>query len=410
MLSFGLLLVFAQFGIGAAWADRGSERAIDACRSCHDADAPRLEGLSKSYLTRQIQGFVRGERGASLAGRICAVDTLKALRPADLLAVVNTWSASSPTPDPVGDTPPELIARGRTLFQEGRLEAGVQACAACHGHDGTGGVQRSLDTSPVAPRVAGQRRAYLDDQLLSFRKGVRKNDYSGIMRRMVVDLNDTDLLAVSAYLATLDPATVPPPPAAVATAPPLPEKAALCQACHGVGGESMHETFPKIAGLSKGHIQKQLLDIQATRRTVDVMTPVVFALTPAEIAEISAYFSTFEMHRGPYDPLKARRGEVIFHNGNLVTGYPACMVCHGVDGRGLTQISWAPGDIPRLAGQHPGYIKKALYDFKSGKRQNDHSSVMRAIAGRMTDQEIDDVSHFLYSLGDKLEAPAPSAP
>lgn len=402
MFSFRLLLVTVLLGAPSAWAERGPGKAVDACRTCHDtADAPKLEGLSKSYLTRQIQAFVREERRASQGGRICAVDGLKALTPADLLGIVNVYAAGAPTPEPVGDAAPDLLARGASLFRDGRLQDGVQACAACHGADGTGGVQRSLDSAAVAPRVAGQRRPYLYDQLLSFRKSARTTDFSGIMRRMVVDLNDTDLDAVAAYLSALDPATVPPPPVATTAAPPLPEKAALCQACHGAGGESMQETFPKIAGLSKGHILKQLKDVQAGKRTVDVMTPVVFALTDAEMAEIAAYFSTFQMRRGPFDPLKARRGEQIFHNGNLVTGYPACMYCHGVDGKGLSGIEWAPGDIPRLAGQHPGYVRKALNDFKSGKRTNDHASVMRAIAVRMTDQEIDDVSHFVYSLGEK---------
>ncbi|MFZ5475240.1 MAG: c-type cytochrome [Myxococcota bacterium] len=399
-----LALTLLLSGSEPAWAIRPGGKTLESCQACHDGGpaAPRLDGLSRSYLTRQIQSFNRGERGASASGKSCDTAALKPLTPADYLAVVDVYSAFSPVPEAREGVAPELLAKGEALFQTGRLASGIQACAVCHGHDATGGVQRGLESAAVAPRLAGQDRAYLKDQLLSFRKGVRANDFNGIMRRMVLDLSDADFDALAAYLATLDPATV--APAATDATVALPDKAALCQACHGVGGESMMETFPKIGGLSKGHIRKQLHDIRAGKRAVDVMTPIALALTDAEIDAIAAYFSQFEMHRGPWDPMKARRGEALFHNGNLVSGYPACMYCHGADGKGISGVDWAPGDVPRLAGQHPGYVKKALNDFRSGARKNDHASLMRNIAVRMTDQEIDDVAHFVYSLGERPPA------
>lgn len=391
---------------GPAAAESPMRPALRPCLSCHDDEtsgAPRLDGMSRSYLTRQIQAFVRYERSASVDGRSCPTEVLRALKPVEFLAAVSLFSEREPAPEARPEASPELLAEGEALYLRGRLSAGVQACAACHGRDGRGGTQRGLESAAVAPRLAGQREGYLLAQLLSFRKGLRNNDFNGIMQRMVSDLSDRDYEAVSAWIARLDPATVPPPdPATVAAA--MPEKAALCQTCHGLDGQSMADTFPKIGGLSQGHIVKQLRDIQAGRRTVDVMTPVVYTLTEADMAEIGAWFSQFEMARGPYDALRAQRGELLFHKGNTSTGgYPACMYCHGVDGKGLAGVDWAPGDIPRLAGQHPGYLKKALDDFRSGRRSNDHASLMRLVAVRMTDQEIDDVAHYLYSLGEKAQ-------
>lgn len=395
-------------GSVAAPAPRPSV-AVAACAACHDAPqgaTPHLDGLARSYLSRQIQGFVTGTRVASVTGGLCAVEQLRGLQPVDLLQVVSTYADKSRAPYPKDELVPELLARGESLFLDGRPSAGVQACARCHGRAALGGEQRGLDPAAVAPRLAGQNARYLYDQLRSFRKGQRKTDYNGIMQRMVVQLTDDDFFAVAAWLSTLDPATVPPAPVVAGPSGEPPAKAVVCQVCHGLNGESMQDTFPKIAGLSRGYIAKQLHDIRTGRRTVDVMTPIASSLTEAEVDEIATWFSQMPpMRQGPYDVLKARRGESLFHNGNLVTGYPACMYCHGVEGHGVTGVDWAPGDVPRLAGQHPGYVQKVLRDFRAGVRANDHGSMMRGVAVRMTDQEIEDVSHYVYSLGDRNADP-----
>ncbi len=389
-----LFLMFFQTAWGAP------PKPAVSCPTCHQSEgAPRLDGLARTYLSRQITQFIRGERGRSADGGICAVDTLRALRPADLLALINRYAAEVVLPNPATPSDAAAVARGAALYQDQRPESGIQPCAACHGRDGTGGVPRGFDTAVVAPRLAGQREAYVLSQLKSFRHGIRANDVEGVMRRMVADLFDPELAALAAYVSTLDPATVPiEVPVSVGV---MPERAAPCLACHGSGGESMVETFPKIGGQLKGQILKQLKDIRDGRRVVDVMTPVVYALSDADMESVADWFSRSTMHRGPHDPIAARRGEELFFRGNISTGgYPACMYCHGMDGKGIAGIDWAPGGIPRIAGQHPGYLRKALEDFRSGRRTNDHAKMMSLVAVRMTDQEIADVVQYLYNLGD----------
>ena len=54
--------------------------------------------------------------------------------------------------------------------------------------------------------------------------------------------------------------------------------------------------------------------------------------------------------------------------GNAVAGKQkaaACAACHGVDGNKTLDNSY-----PKLAGQYPDYLLKALKDYKSGKRSN----------------------------------------
>lgn len=70
-------------------------------------------------------------------------------------------------------------------------------CAACHGEYGQGGKRGEY------PRIAGQRAAYLKDQLKSFRARKRINlpMYPYTQER---ELSDADIEAVSEYLAAIE--------------------------------------------------------------------------------------------------------------------------------------------------------------------------------------------------------------
>ena len=60
-----------------------------------------------------------------------------------------------------------------------------------------------------------------------------------------------------------------------------------------------------------------------------------------------------------------------------------CAACHGVDGNSQNP------DYPRLGGQHPDYLAKALRDYQSGARNN---AIMKAFATALNENDIADVS------------------
>jgi cytochrome c553 len=66
-----------------------------------------------------------------------------------------------------------------------------------------------------------------------------------------------------------------------------------------------------------------------------------------------------------------------------------CAACHNMDG--VSTIA----DYPKLAGQYPDYMAKALRDYKSGKRKN---PIMAGMAAGLTQKDIDDVSAYFSSL------------
>jgi len=65
-----------------------------------------------------------------------------------------------------------------------------------------------------------------------------------------------------------------------------------------------------------------------------------------------------------------------------------CMACHGPDGNSANPI-W-----PKLAGQHPSYIKKQLHDLKDGKRTD---PMMSPMAAPLTDEDIENLAAYFSS-------------
>ena len=92
-------------------------------------------------------------------------------------------------------------------------------------------------------------------------------------------------------------------------------------------------------------------------------------------------------------------GASAYAGGNLEAGKAkaaqVCAACHGADGNKPT----GP-DFPILAGQHADYLKKALADYKSGKRNN---PIMKGFAANLSGQEIEDMSAYFASQGSNLK-------
>jgi len=57
-----------------------------------------------------------------------------------------------------------------------------------------------------------------------------------------------------------------------------------------------------------------------------------------------------------------------------------CAACHGIDG--ATPVM---PEYPKLSGQYPDYLQKALRDYKSGARKN---PIMAGFAQGLSDKDI----------------------
>ena len=65
-----------------------------------------------------------------------------------------------------------------------------------------------------------------------------------------------------------------------------------------------------------------------------------------------------------------------------------CQACHGLDGN-----SPSP-DYPKIGGQYPDYLSKALRDYKSGARKN---PIMAGFAGTLSKQDIENLAEYYSS-------------
>ncbi len=80
------------------------------------------------------------------------------------------------------------------------------------------------------------------------------------------------------------------------------------------------------------------------------------------------------------------------HAANLEAGKKfaseVCVACHGVEGNSQNP------DYPKLGGQHPDYLAKALRDYQSGARNN---AIMKGFATMLKDADINDVAAWYAS-------------
>ncbi len=169
--------------------------------------------------------------------------------------------------------------------------------------------------------------------------------------------------------------------------------AAMCGACHGQDGNSLAPTFPKLAGLGEQYLLKQLKDYKSGDRVNGIMAGQAGMLNETQMADVAAYFASQKRSVGVAAKDKVALGEKIYRAGNRATGVPACLACHAANGEGM-----ASAGVPALGGQHGDYVKAQIVAFQEDKRTNDASKVMRDIAGRMSNKEIDAVSAYIQGL------------
>jgi cytochrome c553 len=170
-------------------------------------------------------------------------------------------------------------------------------------------------------------------------------------------------------------------------------KAATCAACHGADGNSVNPEWPKLAAQHPNYIIKELTDFKNDKRTNATMAPMAKPLSDQDMADLAAYFTSQARKLGEADQTKVGLGEQVYKGGNNATGVAACAACHGPTGTGNPAANF-----PSLQGQQVTYVKNQLLNFRSGARANDAGKMMRNVAGKMSDAEIDSVAEYIAGL------------
>ena len=177
------------------------------------------------------------------------------------------------------------------------MEARVQGCVTCHGTEGQG------TANGYFPRIAGKPAAYLYNQLVLFRDGVRKYPP---MNYLVAYLPDAYLREMAEHYAKLRPPLAPrEPPAAnpqlmergriLATSGDAAKQIPACVACHGTTLTGMEPGIPGLVGLRAAYIAGQLTRWRVGDRRAadpDCMKRIATRLTESDVAAVSAWLAS----------------------------------------------------------------------------------------------------------------------
>lgn len=168
---------------------------------------------------------------------------------------------------------------------------------------------------------------------------------------------------------------------------------APCMTCHGPDGGGMAPTaYPRIAGLDRGYLAKQIQEFRGGRRDNPIMTAMAMGLTEDEVAAVSDYYAALPVPlpaaQAPGDAAVKEASDLVQWGDWTGRGLPACAQCHGPAGNGIGS------SFPGLAAQQGSYIKAQLLAWRSGARANDPLGLMKAVADRLTENEIEAVSAY----------------
>ncbi len=158
-------------------------------------------------------------------------------------------------------------------------------------------------------------------------------------------------------------------------------KLETCAACHGEKGASDQPKYPILAGQHFYYLYVQLKDFKSGLRKSEVMTPLVQDFGKKDMQALAQYFSKQAWPNIGFraDPAKAAKGETAAAAGQ-------CVQCHlgGYEGNSR---------IPRLAGQHPLYLKITMLDFKHKTRAN--SPAKSSLMESYEDADIEAMAEFM---------------
>jgi cytochrome c553 len=232
-------------------------------------------------------------------------------------------------------SPPAAVAHAKP---------GAMGCGACHLMSGLG--------HPESADLTRQSAAYLERQLADFKNGSRKDQ--GRMITISKALSDDDAKQVSEWFASLKGG----PWIKVVEAQTVPQ----------TWVDNGRMRLP-VAGGATEPIGNRIIELP---------------LDPDRVL-------SRDPHSGftAYVPVgSVAKGENLATTGGGKT--LQCSTCHGDNLAGM-------GDAPRIAGLHPIYIVRELYNFQNGTRGGASAALMKAVVADLNDDDIVSLAAYIAS-------------
>ncbi|PSV65663.1 c-type cytochrome [Photobacterium angustum] len=178
-------------------------------------------------------------------------------------------------------------------------------------------------------------------------------------------------------------------------------KAATCAACHGKDGNAaLMQQYPKLAGQHPKYLEKQLKEYKQAMatggkqgRNNPVMGGMAMALSDQDIADIAVYYASLPISDNTSPKESVEVAQQLYRFGDTERGIAACIACHGPRGNGMSLSGF-----PKISGQNAEYVKLQLEEFRSSARANDMNAMMRSVAAKLSDDEINALSQYVGGL------------
>lgn len=165
-----------------------------------------------------------------------------------------------------------------------------------------------------------------------------------------------------------------------------------CVRCHGAdGGGTTNGSVPRIAGQYFDVLARQIIQFRNGKhwdmRMEGIATSHDILPRAQDIADVAGYVSSLSSdgRRGVGTGDYVERGQAIYASG--------CASCHGANGEGDERL-----EVPRLAGQHAGYLARQIYDAVDNRRPALSASHRKRLVP-LTFEEVLGLTDYLSRIG-----------
>ena len=157
---------------------------------------------------------------------------------------------------------------------------------------------------------------------------------------------------------------------------------ALCETCHGPGGNSATAGIPSIAGQPATFLENQLVYFREELRHAPVMQGIAKGMADADIGALAKHFAAQKVVIAATAVDAAR-----MERGRALASKLRCGQCHMARFQGQ-------GQMARLAGQREDYLGDALTGYRDGKRSA-ADTTMTDVLGGTSDDDLRALAHFM---------------
>ncbi len=241
---------------------------------------------------------------------------------------------------------PEEHPPAPSIVLTGKKPTGM-ACGSCHLMSGRG--------HPESADLAGMASGYLARQMADFKSGARRD--AAPMNAIAKGISDEDARQASEWFASLKPTVI---WTKVVEADSVPKT--------WVNRGRMRFALP---GGGTEPLGNRIITVPQDPEKIESRDPHLGFIAYA-----------------PFGSLK--KGEALVKTGGAGKTIQ-CGICHGPDLKGL-------GEIPRIAGVHPIYIARQLYNFKSGANGGVQAALMKQVVTGLSDEDIVALAAYVGSL------------